>query len=396
MSPLGVVPPEARALLLAIGRLDADALQATVADPAFDWQRLAWLAQREKAVGAVAGVLGQLQPGVIPVDHLDNITRLARVNDFRMLRLESLLADALDVLDGAGVSVMLLKGAGLATTVYGSFSARPMYDVDLLVPGSDADRAWQLLRAAGWVHNEAECPADFYDSHCHLPPLDDPMRTGLALELHRAATEDQDNGGVGLSTELLWGNAVTVTFRGREVRVPCPEHQILHLATHFAWSHGLASAAWRTFRDLRQLMEHASIDWDRLVGDAAETRATTCCYWTFRLARSLAGIPVDDGVLARTRPPRPEWALRIIEHHFAANLFPFSRAPCPSARMTQTLWSAGMAPRWSGHREARPWHRGDEWQGVHGTAEKTSLATRLSDHITRGTQWARYMGAVLR
>ena len=106
-----------------------------------------------------------------------------------MLHLEQLLAGALDTLARENIEVVLLKGAGLAATVYGSFTARPMYDVDMLLRPDDAPHAWNALRRAGWVHDEEECPPEFYASHYHLPPLDDAQGTGLAVELHSAPTD---------------------------------------------------------------------------------------------------------------------------------------------------------------------------------------------------------------
>src|SRR5690606_31796202 len=119
----------------------------------------------------------------------------------------------------------------------------------------------------------------------HLPPLDDPMGTGLALELHTAPTD----GAVTLATDSLWRDARTVEVRGSRARVPSPAFQLLHLCAHFAWTHGIASASWRTFRDLHQLLKTGEIDWDDLLRSAHEARATTSCYWTFRLAGTLAG-----------------------------------------------------------------------------------------------------------
>src|SRR5690606_17461310 len=118
---------------------------------------------------------------------------------------------ALDTLSAEDIDVILLKGAGLATTVYGSFGARPMYDVDLLVAPEHALRAWNALRANGWVHDEVERPAEFYSTHYHLPPLDDPLRTGLALELHPSLTD----GAIELDSEEIRQNARAIDVHGR-------------------------------------------------------------------------------------------------------------------------------------------------------------------------------------
>lgn len=383
---------EARVLLLAIGGRGADgAMAAAVQNPALDWSRLIWLAEREKATIAVRDALRGLDDGVVPNTALLQVERLARVTEFRMLRLEQLLAGALDTLSREKLEVVLLKGAGLATTVYGAFTARPMYDVDMLVEPVSAHLAWNALRKAGWTHDAEECPPDFYRTHYHLPPLDDALGTGLSLELHTAPTD----GAVSLSAEAMWKNARPVGVLGRRALVPSTTHQILHLAAHFAWTHGIASAAWRTFHDLERIVASDSVDWDAVLAEAGIARAGTACYWTFQLARTLAGASIPDDVLERLKPPRPEWLLRVLERHYAAGLFLVSTAPCPSVRMTQVLWSAGMAPRWSGHGSVRPWHRGEMWALASGGQIPLSVSSRLRGHMLRGAQWRRYAAALL-
>ena len=271
-----VLSAEARTLLLSIvDDTDTDRLAAAVQEPDLDWNRLTWLAEREKATTRLWAVLTSLPPGIAPKAEVARLGRLAKVTEFRMLRLEQLLAGAIDTLDKQQIKVVLLKGAGLATTVYGSFVARPMYDVDLLVETARARDAWNALRTAGWMHDASECPVEFYESHYHLPPLDDPMRTGLALELHTGLSD----GAIRLTGENILNSAREITVKGRRALVPTPEHQVIHLATHFAWAHGMASAAWRTFRDLECLLRHGGMDATRFLSEARATRAGTSCCW---------------------------------------------------------------------------------------------------------------------
>jgi len=398
-----LLSPEARLLLHAIDpSRDPAAVAAVVREPEFDWERLVALAEREKATVALwellrglavgAGPESGSEAGVVPEQASSWIAGVARYTQFRMLRMEQLLTKVLDTLAGEGIDVVLLKGAGLVMTVYGSFSARPMYDLDLLVKPDEGERAWNALRGAGWVHDAEACPPAFYASHYHLPPLDDPLRTGLSVELHTAPTD----GAVLLPGELIWKDARELQVHGRRAFVPTPEHQVLHLAAHFAWTHGLASAAWRTFRDLNQLIARTSLDWDAIVRAAGPARAKSACYWTLRLARTLAGIPVPEEVLRALRPPRPETVLKVLERHYAGGLFQFSPAPCPSVRVSQALWSAGMAPRWSGLGAERPWHRGEVWAEAHGMGGTAPFLQRLRGHADRGAQWMRYLVGIFR
>jgi hypothetical protein len=385
-----LLSPEARLLLALIAPDPAGQAVDQIRHPEFQWQRLVALAVREKATPALQRLLELAPDGAIPADVRTQLAVVVRKMHVHMFRLEQLLLSALDTLHARDIDVMLLKGAGLAVTAYGSFAARPMYDLDLLVRKHDALRAWQALRSLGWQHDEAEYPEDFYATHYHLPPLRDGIGSGLGLEVHDALSD----GAVRLDAEVFFARARQVDLHGRTVRVPGVTHQVLHLATHFAWTHGMGSAGWRTFRDLHHLIA-SGIDWDAVVREAEEVGASASCYWTFRLAHALAGVQVPADVLHALRPPRSESLLRTLERHYATMLFEFSPSPCPSVRMTQLLWTIGMAPRAAGQDEVRPWHRGLVWAQTHGNSVQRSVLTRLLSQLTRARQWARYLGNVV-
>jgi hypothetical protein len=60
------------------------------------------------------------------------------------------LCDILSACDVAGIPVLVLKGAALAHIIYPDISLRPMSDLDLLVPASEAHRAQQVLADLGF------------------------------------------------------------------------------------------------------------------------------------------------------------------------------------------------------------------------------------------------------
>lgn len=386
-----LLSPEAKLILHSMeSEPDAATVTALLQDPELDWDCLVNLAQKEKAITSLSNMLRRIPDDAMPSGRGAQIARLSAVTQFRMLHLEQLLAGALETLSDNDIDVLLLKGAGLAVSAYGSFSARPMYDVDMLVRPEQAERAWNLLRDAGWSHDEAACPASRYDTHHHYPPLDDPSRTGLSLELHAAPCDSA----TGLDGNIMWRDARAVRVHGQVAWVPSEVHQVIHLAVHFAWSHCLGSAAWRTVRDVKQVTESRTFDWQALLSGVTETNTATSCYWTLRLARALGGANVPDEVLRALRPPRYEAVLRILERHYISTLFRFSPAACPSEALNRVLWSAGIAPRWSGHGSVRPWTRDDELASE-GTGAVANSRNRLKAHVERLGWWMRYLGAVL-
>jgi hypothetical protein len=381
---LASLSPEAQLLLLTAGGEKNDpAIRALLAGP-LDWAKLAWLGEQERAtpvlwrrLSASAALPGEAQ----------QLHRMAMVSEFRMSHLESRLLSALRTLEIAGTEVVLLKGAALALTVYGSFVARPMSDVDLLVRREEATRARDALLAAGWTSGDGKTP-EFYEGHHHLPPLIDGTGTGTSLELHTSLFFEGHP--FVLTSDDIRRRAERVTVQGHTVLVPSVHDQLLHLCLHFAWSHMMATGAWRAFRDLDALLRTERVEWKEFTRLAKETRGASACYWTFRLARTLAGISVPLWVERALAPPEPEFALRRLEQHFTYDLLPTENIS-PSLWLTYTMWRAGLRPQWSGHGRVRPWDRADELLA----AERPGKLKRLFLHVRNARSWTRYARQVL-
>jgi len=396
--------PEAELLLLTAGSAPVAAAEGAGASDArgarrmrellrgeLDWEKLGWLAERERAAPVLWGELQAIEgvPGKLP-PQASHLQRLAMVSEFRMLHLEQRLADSLEALSDAGIDVMLLKGAALALTVYGSFVRRPMIDVDVLVREDEALRARDVLLEDGWMSTETEEFESFYRRHHHLPTLVDGRGLDMQLEVHTGLFFEGNPFDFPIAD--LWRRAVPVTVRGRTVYVPNRQDQLLHLCLHFAWSHMMSTGAWRTFRDLRALMDAGDLKWDEFVALARRSRGASCCYWTLRLARNLVEVPVPDEVLAALRPPMTSSMLDRVERHFVYNLLP-SEVLCPSVFMARTMWRVGVRPRWSGHGSVRPWDRNEEL--LVGGTRPDSLGRRALNQLRNAKGWSRYVRSVL-
>lgn len=381
---LASLSPEAQLLLLTAGGEKNDpAIRALLAGP-LDWAKLTWLAEQERATPVLWKRLSAIAP--LP-DDAQPLHRMSMVSEFRMSHLESRMLSALDTLSEAEIEPVLLKGAALALTVYGSFVARPMSDVDLLVPREDVMRARDALTASGWTEGVDNSP-EFYEGHHHLQPLVDSQGTGTSLELHTSLFFEGHP--FALTSDDIRRRAEKVVVHGRTVLVPSVHDQLLHLCLHFAWSHMMATGAWRAFRDLDALLRTERVDWKEFVTLARDARGGSACYWTFRLARSVAGISVPRWVEEALAPPEPEFALRRLEQHFTYDLLPTENIS-PSLWLTYTMWRAGLRPRWSGHGRVRPWDRADELLA----AERPGRVKRLVMHIRNARSWSRYARLVL-
>ena len=339
-------------------------------DAGVDWEKLCTIAASEKAPSVLLRQLG-LAGVEGSYAGCQQLRRLATLSLMNTMQLDQLLHQTLTALAQQNVPTLLLKGAGLGYTAYSSFVDRPMGDIDLLIRPDDAERTWSLLRASGWAPANPDEDADRYVGHHHLPPMFE-QSTKCRLEIHVEVLPGEHP--FRFSTDAFWEHARQLTVNGRTIAVPDPVHQLWHACVHFAWSHSMQWGTWRAMRDTAAIVSLQGFDWPRFVSFARETRATTCCYWTLRLARHTANADIPDDALAALRPPYPEWLLSWLERHFQSSLLA-SEQRCPSVRLARRLWELGMAPGWSGHGNARPWQVTERWSA---TSSSTPKSVRLS------------------
>jgi hypothetical protein len=385
---MSILPNEARFLFLA-ARPDAACSETYLAALAVthpDWRAVGALAEREKLLPVLWSYMRE-HAELIPEDVREAFRRQAAVTEFRMAATEATLHQVVRELDAAGIRVMLLKGAALASTVYGSFARRPMGDLDILVAPQDAERAWERIHGLGWTL-EYEDGDEFYGSFHHLPPLVDPSTLRLVLEIHRSMMPQP--GPFELDQARLWRDARPVALGSMRAWVPLPSHLLLHLSVHFAWSNMFRGIG-RTVRDVATLLNKEPMDWSQFTQLAVQSRAGTCAYWTLAITRTLCGTPVPDEVLESLRPHQPMPVTRALERAYVTmGLF----GACPSLRASNMIWSAGIQPRASGHGEVRPWQTGDLFQSVFRVRTKRSVGARLTGQLQLVRRWWRFARTV--
>jgi hypothetical protein len=315
---------------------------------------------------------------------------MAMRSDIRMLALSRRLDETLTAFDDAGIPVLLLKGAALGRTVYGSIPRRPMLDIDLLVPAERVSEARQISLSLGWVASELEKFETFYRGHFHLPPLLDGSGMGFNLELHTGLLLDSHQ--FALPLEEFWSRSRELP--GFRARVPATEDLLLHVALHFSWSHTARVGAWRTFRDLRTLAEAGTVDWTGFVRLAKSSGGAAAAHWTLRLARSCGITEVPGTVEPELRPSLPGPVLSLLERHLASQWYALD-APCPSNRLDQGMWKLAMLEPDRRASAVLPWDRDPTFQQPHVTPVRETLSDKLLRHLTRLGGYARYVHRVV-
>lgn len=144
------------------------------------------------------------------------------------------------------------------------------------------------------------------------------------------------------------------------VWVASPVHALVHASIHFAWGHTLGFGACKTLRDVHGLTGAGDIDGDEMVRTACASSSAACVYWTLRLARDWADVPVDPRTLEALSPPGPERLHRVLARHVGCRLAPRESDHVPLA-LARGLWETAMRPSSQGWGTSRPWGDVGNW-----------------------------------
>jgi Uncharacterised nucleotidyltransferase len=232
-------------------------------------------------------------------------------------RLFEHLASALDILAGAGVRSLALKGAPLAVLYYRDPGLRPMVDVDLLVDPRDAPGVTSALDHSGWCAAD-DLPPDFLTrggetSYC--PPGGSPV-----LDLHFRLLPWVTRSGPG-SDPALWAGAAPFEVGGRSTLAPAPHDLVLHVILHAYRSSWSRVPRWVPDVTLLLRREGDRFDWGSFLNRVVASHLVLPVRDALRYLVDVfeAPVPVDvRAALQSTSPSRRE----LHKHRIASSTMP--------------------------------------------------------------------------
>jgi hypothetical protein len=240
-------------------------------------------------------------------------------------------APVLAALRRAGIDVLVLKGGAMAARYYPSPGARPMNDLDVLVPQAAAGAARELLADLGWTPTLDLPPS--YLPFIHALGYRDADGTEIDLHWHavwEASRPDAD--------EPLWRAAEPLPVAGVEVLTLSPTDHLYQVAVHgLRWSE-LPPIHWAADAARVLAVAGAAVDWERLVSHAERERLTLQLAATLGFLREALEQPVPAAVVERLRrhPAGPVQRLEM-----------WARVRPPSL-------ARGALLHWCDYRRARP------------------------------------------
>jgi hypothetical protein len=257
-------------------------------------------AQRITAIAYTRLVSAGLQAEVPPAT-LQLLRRRYRNNSIRNLWLQEAIHSVVTACHEAGIEVILLKGAYIATCVYANPALREMGDIDLLVHRPKLSDALGLLQRHGF-RSTTPLPEDFTPhvaSAKHVPRL---YRDKAAVELHWTIFPPDRRRAAEI--EGLWARAVPTNVARVDTLVLSPEDLLLHVCGHAAYDHHFQFGL-RPLIDIDRLIRATGDDlrWPALVERARDWGWQRGVYLALYLARELVGTSLPDDVLEALAPP---------------------------------------------------------------------------------------------
>jgi hypothetical protein len=269
-----------------------------------DWDIVAATAARHRLEPMLEAAVANEAVPYVPADVRDSLRRLAATRVAETMLLEAEHRNVTASLTAAGVLVLVLKGAALASRYYPSPARRPYQDIDLAVKPEHLDRARSTLLANGYQQVPEQRPAhrcrrrggpgarfhEQFVSGAH----------GALLELHGDILQ---LGVESLDESARWARSVPVPGMDAALMLSA-EDQLVHLSVH-ALKHGFERLLWLKDLDLVLRRSAAALDWDWIILSARREGVAACVWYSLTLASAILLTPVPEHSLRGLRPRAP-------------------------------------------------------------------------------------------
>lgn len=229
-----------------------------VDSPNWSWEQFLVVAADETVLPALFSRIHT----PLPPDVTDFFSALKALS---LERNRKILAEAEKIatlLNGCGIEAVFLKGiAYLRTGVYVDYSERFISDIDVLVAQAQLPAAVEALRGAGYLESD---PRPIASAGHHHTLLYRPDEFTYGVEVHRSI-------GLAACEALLPAREILADAKicdGSSIRVPCPEHLVIHHVAHSQIHHEYHERIWPSLRGLYDLLlltrRFPALDWNAI------------------------------------------------------------------------------------------------------------------------------------
>lgn len=251
------------------------------------------------------------------------------------------LWDLSDILDGAGIEFILLKGLYFAEAYYGGVENRFSWDLDVLVRPSDAAKVDRLLRRSGFFRRSAVILGRALTSRFTHAFDYGNERPRFSIDLHWLLSRHPS---FRVDGEALWASRQSYSLFDRRFNVLSFEYEIVSNALSTFRDIQRGAIRMRAFVDLYKLLEVADdrIDWERFLAKRREERIAAVTVNVLSLLLELLEcrdcFPGAAAMVDRARDLRVELPVG-----GAAVLFEPGKAALPNRAWTSSVYECSRA-----------------------------------------------------
>ncbi len=168
---------------------------------------------------------------------------------------------------GAGIPLLVLKGAALAETVYGNIALRRMIDVDILVHRNNVEKSLKLLAGLDYATVDPETHPGMITQYENEVMLVRSQGFKMPLELHWSLL-DSPHYQNKVEMDWFWQTAERARIGNSQGLVLGLEALIIHLCSHLMLHHQGRGLMW--LHDIAELLgqNQEAINWDALLTKA--------------------------------------------------------------------------------------------------------------------------------
>lgn len=229
-----------------------------------NWEAFIRFAEKERVLPALYRLLQRADVrSNIPTDLMGFLGSVEEMNGERNRAILAELGTVAKLLNEVGIEPVLLKGSAyLVKGVYANPARRYLGDLDLLVPAKSLQTGIQVLARHGFGWNSEDRLGHFRHHH---PPIRRPG--AVPVELHHSL--GMGSCSVILPAQEVLSSSVRHEFLGAIVRIPSPEHLMVHLVMHSQLQHPYQERIWPPLRamydfTLVQRRFENSLDWNHV------------------------------------------------------------------------------------------------------------------------------------
>ena len=226
----------------------------------------------------------------LPADFLDYLSWIHEANAAQNRRIHDQIIDLGQILGGAGVAFVLLKGGNWLVEAEGEIGDRQLTDIDLVVAPDAWSRAIGALEGSGF---RAAAPRELYARHFHHVPLAR-ATDAVTVEVHRHLGWQRHL----LSPEEVIAASVPLQD-GSYVRIMHPMHRFIFGCLHAQlqnMGHAAGVFGLRDLLDIQNLLERKAddLDWPAIAAFGRERGIYPLLALPLRLAGRLLGIETPE------------------------------------------------------------------------------------------------------